>query len=145
MPCFYWIEPVKVIGSLKSLINLYYQSYLLMFLFQDCIFMLCLHYTNKQASELGLKNSKVYSMVINERIKIVWVYKIIIQPNMLFKNNLEWWTRLVIIYTQLKTESRIRIRAFYQWFQIVNDIPIMIWSYLYWYQVYNLVIEVCFS
>lgn len=50
----------------------------------------------------------IASKIIKERINLVWVNKTIYQLDQLFWNNLEWWTRIVVIYAQPSARSSAR-------------------------------------
>ena len=63
--------------------------------------MSCPRHMLNLAKKMGLKTRNLSSTLVKERILLIWANKPIEQLDALFKENLDWWSATVIIYSQL--------------------------------------------
>ena len=62
----------------------------------------------KLAKKLGLKTKNLQAEIVKERIGQIWVNKTIIELDLLFKNNPDWWHSTTVIFAQLTAQQSVK-------------------------------------
>ena len=69
-------------------------------IFWDPNFVPCPCHTLNLATKLGFKTKNLRSALVKERIQSIWANRTIGQLDALFKENLDWWSAIAVIYSQ---------------------------------------------
>ncbi len=74
----------------------------------DPNFLLCPKHTLKLAKKLELKMKNLKAEIVKERIGQIWANRIIVELDLLFKNNPDWWRSTAVIFAQPTAQQSVK-------------------------------------